>query len=786
VAQCLREIGPISVASASFKAKANDLLIDLGLVASPEDVRRLYGKALLLLREALEELQDRNDELLSSARAVVALIRSEVVDYLLTAEPPLDVERRGGAPDDAVRLGQTLLFLHSAAYPDPDRQRKYIRILGAAAKKAMDLCSKILDEIEKVSALELPPVPTSPPHHYDNRKLHAAIKLFFNNLARVNREVARLVSSPVDLQARWCSGVANREVAYTSADNFTDFDPAELISSMAVAVRTDRFTMPRQLADAVKKAVLGAQPDGSWRLLHPYFSRDGAQGIRPPAADVVWTLASALSQFPEIDVADETLFRFVDWLERTQREIHPLSGEPSAQSDSPPVESPPDPALDSTLLPVTAPMKAVGWASDQMREGDRVNLLTTASAVNALLAIRDLVEHRLWELCRHRFTVVKETTTLFTMDPVDLIAPQALRLHTRLAAIGREMRTRGSKPSYSVVLHGPPGSSKTAVASALSERMWRDVRRWAPGESRLVRITPADFTRHGEERVESEAQLIFRLLGSVRGVTVLFDEIDDLLRRRGGERLSFLNLVVPAMLNRLQDLRELCHRQEICFLFGTNYVERIEPALMRQGRIDQTLPVTYPDHESRRCIVDRVFYAWRKGHEELLRKASPLVQREVRGLPDEIATETAGWPWSAISAASQSITAHLPGALNLPSEEDQLTSISDIVETELVAHSAQSQVDLGYEVRVRAQYDSQQLRHEYLYVQVSHWSPAKKKPLHAFLKQQIHAFGRGGSGDRRQQRIDSAADDEIRRKLYEDLKTFPHRAAPVWESLRQQ
>ncbi len=89
---------------------------------------------------------------------------------------------------------------------------------------------------------------------------------------------------------------------------------------------------------------------------------------------------------------------------------------------------------------------------------------------------------------------------------------------------------------------------------------------------------------------DSEARLIFDLLGGVRGVTVFFDEIDDLLRRRtggGNHHSSFMELVVPAMLNCLADLRDACPRQEICFLLATNCVDSIEPALIRKGRIDR-------------------------------------------------------------------------------------------------------------------------------------------------------------------------------------------------------
>src|SRR6185503_3152029 len=187
-----------------------------------------------------------------------------------------------------------------------------------------------------------------------------------------------------------------------------------------------------------------------------------------------------------------------------------------------------------------------------------------ALSINALLEIRNLAEYRLWELCKKRFTVLSADMPLRDIDPVDLGATHPQRLHRKLEQMAYQARVKPEDADYSIVLHGPPGSSKTKLAEALSAEMWKYSSKWGPNEPRLIRITPADFTRMGEDRLDSEARAIFDLLSGVRGVTILFDEIDDLLRQRntGKDRPQFMDLVVPAMLNRLADLRAACPRQE--------------------------------------------------------------------------------------------------------------------------------------------------------------------------------------------------------------------------------
>jgi len=424
-------------------------------------------------------------------------------------------------------------------------------------------------------------------------------------LAVANERVSELIGKPAAEAARWCHSVVNREIANASAGKLTDFDASELVSGIAVAVRWNLMQSSLDVSDAVKKAVEhGAREDGSWSHGQPFYSPDYATAISPRTSDIVWTLTSAIEVFPEVEDADPALFRYVKWLERTRTRLGDQAG----------------------------------WASDRLRHPRKIHLATTALSINALLEIRDLIEYRLWNLCKKRFSRVEVIDKLHDVNPVDLGAKNRFRLHSRIANIARKARGEDyDKAEYSFVLHGPTGTSKTMLAEALSAEMWSGSSRWGRDESRLVRITPADFTRMGEDRLDAEARLIFELLSHVRGVTIFFDEIDDLLRRRDARNVSlrFLDLVVPAMLNRLADLRKACPSQEICFLLATNYVERIEPALIRGGRIDQAIPVVYPDWESRLAIIDK--------------KVKPADR-------EKIAARTARWPFLMIKKACDEIT----------------------------------------------------------------------------------------------------------------------------------
>src|SRR6185436_15758619 len=264
-----------------------------------------------------------------------------------------------------------------------------------------------------------------------------------------------------------------------------------LVSAIAVAVKWNQMTTTLQISDAVSKALVGVRADGSWSAGQPFYSPNNAVGIWPVTSDVVLTLTDALAEHREVEVADAALFQYVDWLELTRSELNfPIktaSGNEHQKGNE----------------------RAVGWASDRMRHRRKIHFPTTAFSVNALLKIRDLVEYRLWQLCEKRFTVIRseDSSGLKKVTPVDLGAQHAHRLHRHLAWMAEAQRIGSDNAEYSLVLHGPPGSSKTFIARALSVEMWKATRQWGSKEGpRLIRITPADFTRMGEDRLDSEAR----------------------------------------------------------------------------------------------------------------------------------------------------------------------------------------------------------------------------------------------------------------------------------------
>lgn len=579
----LFELSVYTINDKEFVAAGEDLLALTAFLRADSETSGPWIIARERLRRLLQDLELQQRKVFADAAAVVDELFPEIIACL----------KPGGPHEDL------LPYCHKLATTGTDEYwADHARAADRARKVCADALRTLLEPFNQFDAL---PPSGSPPTDLLVEILAA--------LSRSNLRVAEEVDESISDSVRWCRRAINEEIALGSARNWTEFDPVGLISGVAIAQKWDQISRP-EAEDAIRHSLEGALSDGSWNRGQPIFLQERVLGVWPTTPDIVLMLVTAVNAEPEITVADEKIIAFVDWLERTMMQFLWREGG----------------------------IHVAGWSSELDREPNIIDFWNTSVSINALFEIRQLIETRIWHLCQRRFTILPHGRMLRDVAPVDLGALHEKRLHRRLMKMARwsELEDKYDQEDYSIVLHGPPGSSKTAVVEGLGTEMWKGIRH-AP---RIIRITPADFIRQGEDRLDSEARMIFELIGHVRGVTILFDEIDDFLRQRiAGEELRFLKLIVPAMLNRLQDLRDTAPRQEICFVIATNFVDKIEPALLRPGRIDSVVPVTYPDAFSREAILEQ--NAGKLG----------LARRQI----DEILEQTVAWPWSTFNRMTKEL-----------------------------------------------------------------------------------------------------------------------------------
>jgi transitional endoplasmic reticulum ATPase len=137
-----------------------------------------------------------------------------------------------------------------------------------------------------------------------------------------------------------------------------------------------------------------------------------------------------------------------------------------------------------------------------------------------------------------------------------------------------------------LVLFGPPGTGKTSFARAVAARLG-----WP-----FVELLPSKLAA-GAGGLAAELRRALRELSQLEHVVAFIDEFDEIATSRTAEPEG--RAVVNELLKAIPQFRNHPGRLLIC---ATNFVERLDPAVIRPGRFDLVIPVGPPDRAAREAM----------------------------------------------------------------------------------------------------------------------------------------------------------------------------------------
>jgi hypothetical protein len=193
-----------------------------------------------------------------------------------------------------------------------------------------------------------------------------------------------------------------------------------------------------------------------------------------------------------------------------------------------------------------------------------------------------------------------ETTSLkkkgvYRKDSIAVVL-ERMRAHVRHVP-----QPKGTEPTFSLVLHGPPGTGKTTLVESLAKTCG------VP----LVEVTPSDIVIGGAEKMEARARAVFAALSLLTRCVILFDEFDPVILKRSPDETnpSVFSFLTPGMLPKLKTLHERAEKRSVAYVLVTNLIAKLDEAAIRQGRFDLLMGIYPPDVLSRFGRLTQIAFA---------------------------------------------------------------------------------------------------------------------------------------------------------------------------------
>ena len=142
-----------------------------------------------------------------------------------------------------------------------------------------------------------------------------------------------------------------------------------------------------------------------------------------------------------------------------------------------------------------------------------------------------------------------------------------------------------------MIFWGPPGTGKTLFAKGMATALG----------AAITIVSGPELKSRWVGESEENLRLIFHRARQSAPSIIVFDELDSFASARGTYTGSG---VEHSMVNQLLTEMDGFHSDELVFVVGTtNFVESLDPALLRPGRFEFHLHIPYPDRDDRREIL---------------------------------------------------------------------------------------------------------------------------------------------------------------------------------------
>ena len=137
-----------------------------------------------------------------------------------------------------------------------------------------------------------------------------------------------------------------------------------------------------------------------------------------------------------------------------------------------------------------------------------------------------------------------------------------------------------------MLLYGPPGCGKTFIAQKFAEEI----------NYNYVELKPSDLASIYVHGTQEKIAKLFNDAKENAPTIIFIDEVDAILPNREGNLSQSYASEVNEFLAQMTE----CHQHGIFIIAATNRPEKIDPAILRTGRMDKVIYLAPPDLTARK------------------------------------------------------------------------------------------------------------------------------------------------------------------------------------------
>jgi len=136
-----------------------------------------------------------------------------------------------------------------------------------------------------------------------------------------------------------------------------------------------------------------------------------------------------------------------------------------------------------------------------------------------------------------------------------------------------------------MLLYGPPGCGKTFISRQFAEEIGFN----------FIELKPSDLASIYVHGTQEKIGQIFNEAREKAPTVLFIDELDAILPNREGDLGQHYASEVNEFLAQMNE----CNKDGIFIIAATNRPEKIDPAILRTGRMDKVVYIAPPDYEAR-------------------------------------------------------------------------------------------------------------------------------------------------------------------------------------------